>query len=151
MKYQIRKSKKDAITPTSAYTDPLGMDFYTPEDIAIPAGKSIVVNTGIQMKVPDLPEIFAQHFRIGSFAWSKSGLSTKHNLEVGAGVIDPDYRGDICIHIYNYGEEPVYMSKGSKIAQLVPMICPVAYPVEEVEEFGDVTERGEKGFGSSGK
>lgn len=151
MVFKARKTKENAVIPTKAYTDPLGYDFYTPEDISIAPGKSIVVNTGVQIKFDPLPELFASTFRIGGFLWSKSGLSTKQKIEVGAGVIDPDYRGDVCIHLYNHGEEPLYGAAGSKIAQLVPMICPIAKDVVEVTEFDDVTERGESGFGSSGK
>jgi dUTP pyrophosphatase len=78
----------------------------------------------------------------------RSGLANKHFIDVGAGVIDYDYRGNVGVILFNFGKEPFKVTKGDRIAQL---ICErIWYPdIEECETLCD-TERGEGGFGSTG-
>ena len=80
--------------------------------------------------------------------WSRSGLSVKHNVECGAGCIDSSYRGEVKVHLYNHGDEVFYIKKGDRIAQLLTMPINLSdyTPVDELPD----TDRGEKGFGSSG-
>lgn len=79
----------------------------------------------------------------------RSGLAAKHFIDVGAGVIDEDYRGNLGVVLFNFGKEKFEVKKGDRIAQL---ICErIFYPeIEEVQVLDD-TERGAGGFGSTGK
>ena len=81
--------------------------------------------------------------------WSRSGLSVKHRVEVGAGCIDSGYNGEVKVHLYNHGESIFYVTKGDRIAQLLTI--PINSSLyEKVDEFEEETTRGEGGFGSSG-
>ena len=79
----------------------------------------------------------------------RSGLAVKHGIDVGAGVVDYDYRGPLGVVLFNFGQEPFEVKAGDRIAQLVleRIVTPA---VEEVEEL-DSTERGAGGFGSTGQ
>ena len=74
----------------------------------------------------------------------------KHNLTVmnAPGIIDPNYRGELCVILRNMGEQAFEIHKGDRIAQLV--ITPYLRAAFELVDALDDTERGEKGFGSSG-
>lgn len=78
----------------------------------------------------------------------RSGLAAKHFIDVGAGVIDEDYRGNVGVILFNHSTVPFEVKKGDRIAQL---ICEqIFYPsIEEVETLS-ITERGAGGFGSTG-
>jgi len=80
----------------------------------------------------------------------RSGLAVKQKLDTRAGVIDSDYRGEVRVILYNASHTPVYISKGDKVAQLIVIPCLTDdeyLPIDKIEN----TERGTKGFGSSGK
>jgi dUTP pyrophosphatase len=79
----------------------------------------------------------------------RSGLAVKHCIQVGAGVIDPDYTGEIKVVLFNHGPSDFEIKKGDRIAQLVLEKCmtPLIKEISVVEE----TERGSGGFGSTGK
>lgn len=79
---------------------------------------------------------------------SRSGLSFKNSLEVGAGVIDSGYRGEIRIHLYNHGDYPIGIKKGDRIAQII--IIKHESPAFELVKSLDKTERGNNGFGHTG-
>jgi len=78
----------------------------------------------------------------------RSGLASKNFIDVGAGVIDCDYRGNVGVLLFNFSEEQFIVNKGDRIAQL---ICEkIEYPeLEQVDEL-DITERNTAGFGSTG-
>jgi dUTP pyrophosphatase len=79
---------------------------------------------------------------------SKSGLNMKHSVQ-SDGLIDSDYTGSICVKLYNHGSKAVEIKKGQKISQIV--ILPIITPeLDEVDRMED-TERGNGGFGSTGK
>ena len=82
-----------------------------------------LVDTGLQLEIPVLPEPWQAHFQLGCFVWSKSGLSDKSNIEKGAGVIDPNYTGELKIKLYNHGDTPRPFAAGDKVAQLVFQLC----------------------------
>ena len=101
---------------------------------------SLAVPTGLKVEIAD-----GYYGKVSS----RSGLSFKHGIEVGAGVIDSDYRGEVMVILRNHGHTPFDFSEGDRIAQLIIMPYDKV-DIEYVEELSD-TDRGENGFGSSGK
>ena len=85
------------------------------------------------------------------FLKSRSGLASKKWLEVGAGVIDADYRGEVKVLLHNHSDEDVVFNYGDRIAQLCIIKISEAdvEPVMSLDELGD-TSRGTDGFGSTG-
>ena len=99
--------------------------------------------TGIAIELPDNS--------VAAFLYARSGLGIKHGicLSNGVGVVDSDYRGEICAGLCNVSDKPYEIEPFERICQMV--IAPVVpCDVEEVTELGN-TERGEGGFGSTGK
>jgi len=129
----------NAYTPTRASDNSVGNDLYSAYDYVIPARNRILIKTDIQVALPK-----NTYGRIAP----RSGLALKHFIDVGGGVIDPDYRGNIGIILFNFSNEDFTIKKGQRVAQL---ICERVYhlEVEEVDNL-DTTKRNEKGFGSSG-
>lgn len=107
--------------------------------LTIPAQGRCLVKTGIAVRIPD-----GCYGRVAP----RSGLAMKKGINIGAGVIDEDYRGDVGVLLFNLNSEPFEVRKGDRIAQL---ICErIVYPeLEEVNTLED-TERGIGGFGSTG-
>lgn len=116
-----------------------GYDIASNEDKRLYAGTSAKFSTGLSMAIPK--------GYVGKVV-SRSGLSFKHNLEVGAGVIDSGYRGEIQIHLYNHGSAAVDIEKGDRIAQII--IIKHESPVFDLVSDLDSTERGKNGFGHTG-
>lgn len=128
-----------AFIPERAHNTDAGLDLKSPICIEIPARSSAVIDTGVHVDLP-----------IGTvgFLKSKSGLNVNHDI-TSDGVIDVGYTGSIKVKLYNHGIIPYQVLRGDKITQLVVVEC--HFPdVEIVEELGD-TERGNKGFGSTGR
>jgi dUTP pyrophosphatase len=98
-----------------------------------------LISTGVRMAIPE---------GYCGIIKSRSGLAVKNSIEVGAGVIDAGYRGEIKVLLCNYGEDVLYINPGDRIAQL--MLVPVPAVVFEVVEDLDETTRNDKGFGSTG-
>lgn len=79
----------------------------------------------------------------------RSGLAVKHGIDVGAGVIDADYRGELAVILFNFGDKEFSVNKGDRIAQMV--VERISYAdVVEVDELCE-TQRGASGFGSTGR
>jgi dUTP pyrophosphatase len=117
-----------------------GQDIHAAAPCVIPARSSAVISTDLYVQVP------AGYVGL---IWSRSGLSIKHKLEVGAGCIDSGYTGEVKVHLYNHGNQDYTINTRDKIAQLLTL--PVNLnPYEEVTELPQ-SERGENGFGSSGR
>lgn len=125
--------------PTRAYPTDAGLDIYSRETKVVPAGGSVVFDTGVHIDFPP--------YTCG-FLKSKSGLNVKHGL-TSEGVIDTGYTGSICVKLYNHSNTDYTVNKGDKISQLVCLhvLLPDLELVGELEEH----DRGENGFGSSGK
>lgn len=125
--------------PTRAHGTDAGMDLYSRETMLVPAHGSAVFKTGVHVCLP--------HCTAG-FLKSKSGLNTLYNI-TSDGVIDEGYSGEIVVKLYNHGDEDYWVNEGEKISQLV--IVPVRY--EEIKIVDRITggERGNSGFGSTGK
>lgn len=122
-----------------AHSSDAGFDLESAESVVIPAGGSQLIDTGFKLAIPQ---------GWGGIIKSRSGLSVKHRLEVGAGVIDSSYRGNVKVHIHNLGAYDYEVQTGDRVAQLLLIQAPTVEWVI-VPEF-DETERNDKGFGSSG-
>lgn len=116
-----------------------GYDIATNEEKTVWHHSSAQFSTGLSMAIPP--------GYVGKVV-SRSGLSFKHRIEVGAGVIDSGYRGEIKIHLHNFGDTPVTFKKGDRIAQII--ILKHESPVFELVKSLDETERGVNGFGHTG-
>jgi len=78
----------------------------------------------------------------------RSGLALEHHVDIGGGVADQDFRGNLGVILYNHADIPSAVSCGDCVGQL---ICENIYPILEGVKILDITERDERGFGSTGK
>ncbi|PWN18654.1 dUTP diphosphatase [Microstroma glucosiphilum] len=137
---QLDAAHPGACLPTRGSALAAGYDLYSSETLTLPArGGRKVVQTGIRIKVPQ-----GTYGRVAP----RSGLAVKHGIDVGAGVVDEDYRGLLGVLLFNFGEEDFTINQGDRIAQLVleKIATPAVVQVESLE----ATERGEGGFGHTG-
>lgn len=139
-----KKLSSTAVTPTKGTKDSVGYDLYADLDVSIEITPHTarMIQTNIALELP--PNYWA-----GVFA--RSGLACKNGLRPSncVGVIDPDYRGGIGVSLFNDSSTPRVIEPKQRIAQLV--IFPAVYATfSEVNKIND-TERGEGGFGSTGK
>ncbi len=142
---KIKKLKPNARIPKRATDGAAGMDLYAciPEAVTLAPGQLAVIPTGIAIELPDNT--------CAAFLYARSGLGVKHGicLANGVGVIDSDYRGEICTGLCNVSDKPYTIEPDERVAQMV--IAPVLTPdIREVDALGD-TERGAGGFGSTGR
>lgn len=130
-----------AYLPTYAHDADAGMDLRTPVAFIVPAHGSYTVDTGVHIQIPA--------GQVG-FIKSKSGLNVKAGL-VSEGVIDAEYNNSIRVKLYNHSDEDYMFSRGDKITQLVLLY--VAKPENgfEIVDHFEETERGDNGFGSTGR
>ena len=134
---QIVKMSSKALTPTRAPKHSVGLDFYSPSDCLIRPLSQVQIPTQIKIRVP-----LGHYGRLAS----KSGLAMKHQIHVGAGVIDPDYTGEVKGLLFNVGRHYYLIKRGDPIAQLIleKVSLPILTRVDELP----LTDRGEKGCGS---
>ncbi len=142
---KIKKLRENAKIPVRATPGSAGMDLCACIDspLTLGGGEKALIPTGIAIALPS-PEL-------GAFVFARSGLAIKHGIGLlnGVGVIDSDYRGEVCVGVINQLSEPYTIEPGERIAQLVIMPVSLIPPVEAIEL--DETERGAGGFGSTGK
>jgi len=139
MSLGVKKLGYDSILPTRGSDGAVGYDLYSNCDGVIAKGKRGVVSTGIAVSLP--PGVYGR-------VAPRSGLAMKNGIQIGAGVIDPDYTGEISVIIFNMGDIDFEVKKGARIAQLILERCETP-PVEEIGLLQE-TLRGEGGFGSTG-
>ena len=135
---QYVKITSRATSPTRAYENSAGIDIYSAHDYKIsPLGMKEVL-TDIRVKLPR-----GTYGRIAA----RSGATTTKQIMIGAGVIDPDYVGNITIPVFNLSDTDCLIKAGCSFAQLIceRIANPTIIKVQELPQ----TERGEKGFGSS--
>ncbi|XP_068407220.1 deoxyuridine 5'-triphosphate nucleotidohydrolase, mitochondrial isoform X3 [Eschrichtius robustus] len=139
MRLRFVRLSEHATAPTRGSERAAGYDLYSAYDYTVPPMEKALVKTDIQIALPS-----GCYGRVAP----RSGLAAKHFIDVGAGVIDEDYRGNVGVVLFNFGKEKFEVKKGDRIAQL---ICErIFYPeIEEVQVLDD-TERGSGGFGSTG-
>ena len=139
-----KKLNENAIVPTYATPLSAGADLYNlPEsDIVIPPRETVLIHTGIAVEIPE---------GYCGLIFARSGLATKRGLAPAnkVGVIDADYRGEIMVALHNHSDNAATVGAGERVAQMV--IVPfLRAEYNEVGELSD-TERGEGGFGSTGR
>jgi dUTP pyrophosphatase len=136
---RFKQLDPSAILPTRGSAQAAGLDLYSIENVVIEPKQRALVRTGLAVAIPE-----GHYGRIAP----RSGLAVKNGLDVLAGVIDADYRGEIRCALYNTGDQPIDLSAQSKICQLIieKIIAPSAVWADEISE----TERGGGGFGSTG-
>jgi dUTP pyrophosphatase len=141
MRIRIKKIHVDAILPSYAHgaEEDAGMDLRSVERIVLFPGVAQAVPTGIAIELP--PGFEAQ-------VRPRSGMALKHSITVNFGTIDPGYRGEIRVVMFNLGREEYTIEKGDRIAQLIVSTYQ-AVDWEEGELGGSA--RGAGGFGSSGR
>lgn len=148
-----------AIMPTRAHDTDAGLDLYSRENKVVPSGGSAVFDTGVHIELQDFSVRCMREDGFGyftdrltlptvGFLKSKSGLNVKHDI-TSEGVIDMGYTGSIVVKLYNHGKEDYQVNAGDKISQLV--ILPILTPSLELVDKLEETERGDNGFGSTGK
>ena len=135
---RFKKLDERAVLPKRGSVLAAGLDVCSIENIELGPKQRTVAKTGLALAIP--PGFYG---RIAP----RSGLASKHGLDVLAGVIDSDYRGEICCLLYNTGDEPIRLAAGSKICQLIleQIITPEAAWATDLDD----TARGAGGFGST--
>ena len=140
----VKKLDERAVLPTYGSAFSAGADLYAvaDEEIGILPNETKLIHTGLALEIPE---------GYAGLIYARSGLATKRGLAPAnkVGVVDADYRGEVMVALHNHSTEVRYVECGERIAQLV--IAPV-YQADfcEVEELSK-TDRGDGGFGSTGK
>jgi dUTP pyrophosphatase len=146
-KLKFVKTHPDAVLPKRNHDDPVfgdsGYDVTAVEDTVVPANGAVVVPVGL--KLGQVPPGFWVRIE------SRSGLQFKYGISAFNGIIDNNYRGDMGVRLINSTSTDYKVTKGDRVAQLVlyPLVAVTSDNVIFTEEVTE-TERGEKGFGSSG-
>ncbi len=130
--------------PSRATSGSSGVDLIAAieSDIDVRPGTTVLIPTGLKVSIPP------------GYEWQirpRSGNALKHSITVlnSPGTIDSDYRGEVKVILANLGEQPFIVQRGDRIAQAV--LAPVVYPRFTVVDTVPDTQRGEGGFGHSGK
>lgn len=138
----IKRLSNNAVLPKRGSALAAGYDLSSAHETVIPARGKGIVKTDLSMVIPD-----GCYGRIAP----RSGLAWKKHIDVGAGVIDADYRGNVGVVLFNHGAEDLEVKPGDRVAQLILERYAV-FPIEEVEAGQELpsSERGAGGFGSTG-
>ena len=136
---KVQKLSNNAALPKRSTDGAAGYDLCASQDCTIPAGGKGLVKTGLAISFPA-----GLYARIAP----RSGLALKKFIDVGAGVLDHDYRGDVGVILFNHGDQDFEVKMGDRIAQLILEKIDTL-PVEEMQGLDD-TVRGSRGFGSTG-
>lgn len=141
---RVKILRNGAKLPTYGSPEAAGADLYAclESAVTIRSGETAFIPTGIAMEVPK---------NCAGLVYARSGLACKQGLAPAnkVGVVDSDYRGEITVVLHNHGSVAQTVENGQRIAQMVitPVLTP---PYEEAQELSD-TNRGQGGFGSTGK
>ncbi|GLT58046.1 hypothetical protein SLA2020_309710 [Shorea laevis] len=136
---KVKKLSEKAVLPSRGSPLSAGYDLSSATDTKVPARGKALVPTDLSISIPE-----GTYARVAP----RSGLAWKHSIDVGAGVIDADYRGPVGVILFNHSDADFEVKTGDRIAQLI--IERITTPdVVEVEDL-DSTVRGAGGFGSTG-
>ena len=142
----LRFSKiRNVKSPSRAHPYDAGIDFYVPKDYepeSIDPGKSAKIPSGIKVNVA---------VGMALVAFNKSGVATKHGLQVGACVVDSGYEGEVHLHVMNVSNRVVFLLPDTKLVQFLYLPISIAEPqeIENDKLFVIQSRRGEDGFGST--
>lgn len=136
----VRRLSAAATLPVRATADAAGFDLASAVACRVPARGRALVATDLAVALPD-----GVYGRVAP----RSGLTVKHGLDVGAGVIDRDYRGSVGVALFNHSDEDYHIKPGDRIAQLILERVATIDRVTEVDRLPE-TKRGTAGFGSTG-
>lgn len=140
---RVKRLDKGLPLPKYAYPGDAGLDLLSARDVTLEPSQRQLVPTGLAIALPD---------GWAGFVQPRSGLATRQGLSIvnTPGLVDAQYRGELKVNLINLDpSETIHIHRGDRIAQLVVQRVPMV-TLEEVEEL-DTTERGEHGFGSSGR
>lgn len=131
-----------AVSPYYGTFNSAGMDLCSIDNAIIHPGETVIIHTGIAMKIPD---------SLVGLIYARSGLGIKKGIAPAnkVGVIDSDYRGEIMVALHNHSNEDYEVNTGDRIAQMV--LTPYFKASINIVDELDSTDRGEGGFGSTGK
>jgi dUTP pyrophosphatase len=134
----FKKLHADAVLPARGSAHAAGLDLHSIEEIQLSPKQRVLVRTGLAVAIPG-----GFYGRIAP----RSGLATKKGIDVLAGVIDADYRGEIQCLLYNTGDETVELPAQARICQLIVerIVAPTAVWADDLPS----TVRGDSGFGST--
>eukprot|EP00899_Mesostigma_viride_P027138 jgi/Mesvir1/7609/Mv06340-RA.1 len=136
---RVKRLSENAVIPSRGSKHAAGYDLSSAHDCVIPARGKGIAKTDLAISIPE-----GTYARIAP----RSGLAWKNHIDLGAGVVDYDYRGNIGVVMFNHSETDFVVRKGDRVAQLI--LEKIMTPdVLEVADLDD-TERGEGGFGSTG-
>ncbi|KAF8684424.1 hypothetical protein HU200_044318 [Digitaria exilis] len=136
---KVKKLSEKAVLPSRGSALAAGYDLSSAVEMVVPARGKALVPTDLSIAIPE-----GTYARIAP----RSGLALKHSIDVGAGVIDADYRGPVGVILFNHSDNEFAVKPGDRIAQMIIEVI-VTPDVAEVEDL-DATVRGEGGFGSTG-
>ena len=145
MTVKVKKLRENAVIPKRATEFSAGADLYAciDEPVTINPAELAKIPTGIAIELPQSD--------LAAFLFARSGLGVKHGITLSnsVGVVDSDYRGEICVGLCNVSDKPYTIQPSERIAQMVimPVVLADFIQADELNE----TKRGEGGFGSSGK
>jgi len=141
MKLSVKKLSVHAVIPTRGSAGAAGYDLSAAKDVLVPARGKALIPTDLAVAIPS-----SCYGRVAP----RSGLTWKHSLDVGAGVIDYDFRGNVGVILFNHSDVDFQVKAFDRVAQLILEKIAIA----EVEDIGEgqlpETVRGEGGFGSTG-
>lgn len=137
---KIKKLHPDAVLPSIAKSGDAGFDLCVVDTVILAPHERKQVPTGLAMEIPD---------GCAGLIWDKSGLSHKYGIKTLGGVVDSGYRGEVMVGVVNLSDTPYTFEKGHKVAQMIIQKFE-AVEIVEVDNVSE-TERGESGFGSTGK
>jgi len=142
LEIRIKKLYPDVEIPKYQTSGAVGFDLRAVESISIPSGEARLIGTGLAVELPSGYELQIR---------PRSGLALKHSITVlnSPGTVDSDYRGEIKVILINHGKSDFQISKGDRIAQAVVNRVEIV-DIVEVEKLSE-TQRGDKGFGSTGR
>jgi dUTP pyrophosphatase len=140
MSLLVKLLTPNAKVPTRATSLSAGYDLSSVENTVVQARQRKLIKTGLSIIVPE-----GHYGRIAP----RSGLALKKGIDVGAGVCDADYTGEICVILFNHSDEDFIVNEGDRIAQFI--LEQISTPDIEVVSELDETGRGSNGFGSSGQ
>lgn len=136
---QVKLLSEHARPPTRGSAFAAGYDLYAAKEATVPARGKVLVDTDISIAVPA-----GTYGRVAP----RSGLASKHSIDVGAGVIDADYRGPLKVLLFNFSDADFVVAVGERVAQLIVerIYTPDVLVVDQLED----SVRGAGGFGSTG-